>query len=63
MKPSDEQIKQILDIKEKILEKMTKHQEEIDFLAKNLDILDTILKKSPLSQDHMKASIEIIFHR
>ena len=50
MKPSDEQIKQILAIKEKILEKMTKHQEEIDFLAKNLDILDTILKQSSFSK-------------
>jgi len=50
MKPSDEQIKQILTLKEKILEKMTKHQEEIDFLAKNLDVLDTILKQSSFSK-------------
>ena len=50
MKPSDEQIKQILAIKEKILEKMNNHQEEIDFLAKNLDILDTILKQSSFSK-------------
>ena len=42
MKPSDEQIKQILALKEKILEKLTEHEEEIEFLTKNLDILDTI---------------------
>ena len=50
MKPSDEQIKQILALKDKILEKMTKHQEEIDFLTKNLDVLDTVLKQSSFSK-------------
>ena len=58
MKPSDEQIKQILALKDKNLEKMTKHQEEIDFLTKNLDILDTILKQSSFSKasDLIKSS-------
>ena len=50
MKPSDEQIKQILALKEKILEKLTEHEEEIEFLTKNLDILDTILKQSSFSK-------------
>ena len=61
MKPSDEQIKQILGLKDKILEKMTKHQEEIDFLTKNLDVLDTILKQSSFSKasDLIKSSPKI----
>ena len=50
MKPSDEQIKQILALKEKILEKLTEHEEEIEFLTKNLDVLDTILKQSSFSK-------------
>ena len=61
MKPSDEQLKQILALKDKILEKMTKHQEEIDFLTKNLDVLDTILKQSSFSKasDLIKSSTKI----
>jgi len=61
MKPSDEQIKQILALKDKILEKMTDHQEEIDFLTKNLDVLDTILKQSSFSKasDLIKNSSKI----
>ena len=41
MKPSDEQIKQILALKEKILEKLTEHEEEIEFLTKNFPNVPT----------------------
>ena len=37
MKYSDDQIRKMLELKETIIEKMSKYQDEIDFFQKNLD--------------------------
>tara|TARA_Y100001960_G_scaffold279736_1_gene312119 strand:- start:4703 stop:5272 length:570 start_codon:yes stop_codon:yes gene_type:complete len=50
MQYTDEQIQKILELKESIIDKMTKHQEELDFLEKNLEILDIILKGSSFTK-------------
>ena len=47
---TDEQIQKTLELKESIIDKMAKHQEELDFLEKNLEILDTILKGSSFTK-------------
>ena len=47
---TDEQIQKMLELKESIIDKMAKHQEELDFLEKNLEILDTILKGSSFTK-------------
>ena len=44
MQNTDEQIRKMLELKETIIEKMSKYQDEIDFLQKNLEVLDVILK-------------------
>ena len=40
----------MLELKESIIDKMAKHQEELDFLQKNLDILDVVLKGSSFTK-------------
>jgi hypothetical protein len=50
MQNTDEQIRKILELKETIIEKMSKCQDEIDFLQKNLDVLDVILKGSSFTK-------------
>jgi hypothetical protein len=50
MQYTDEQIEKILQLKESIVDKMAKHQEELDFLQKNLDILDVVLKGSSFTK-------------
>jgi len=50
MQYTDEQIQKMLELKESIIDKMTKHQEELDFLEKNLEILDIILKGSSFTK-------------
>ena len=50
MKYTDEQIRNMLELKETIIEKMSKYQDEIDFLQKNLDVLDVILKGSSFTK-------------
>ena len=42
----EEKLQDILKLKDKIVEKIDSHQQEIDLLEKNLIILDSILKKS-----------------
>ena len=42
MKYTEEQIEKMLELKESIIDKMEKHQEELDFLQKNLDVLDAV---------------------
>ena len=51
MENTDEQIRKILELKETIIEKMSKYQDEIDLLQKNLDVLDVILKGSSFTKD------------
>ena len=50
MQYTDEQIQKMLELKESIIDKMAKHQEELDFLQKNLDILDVVLKGSSFTK-------------
>ena len=50
MQYTDEQIQKMLELKESIIDKMTKHQDELDFLQKNLDILDIVLKGSSFTK-------------
>ena len=50
MQYTDEQIQKILELKESIIDKMAKHQEELDFLEKNLEVLDVILKGSSFTK-------------
>ena len=50
MQNTDEQIRKMLELKETIIEKMSKYQDEIDFLQKNLDVLDIILKGSSFTK-------------
>ena len=47
---TEEQIEKMLELKESIIDKMEKHQEELDFLQKNLDILDVALKGSSFTK-------------
>ena len=37
MQYTDEQIQKMLELKESVIDKMTKYQEELDFLKKNLE--------------------------
>ena len=50
MQYPDEQIQKMLELKESIVDKMAKHQDELDFLQKNLDILDVVLKSSSFTK-------------
>ena len=50
MQYTDEQIQKMLELKESIIDKMAKHQDEIDFLQKNLDVLDVVLKGSSFTK-------------
>ena len=50
MQYTDEQIQKMLELKESIVDKMSKHQDELDFLQKNLDILDVVLKDSSFTK-------------
>jgi len=50
MQYTDEQIQEILKLKESIIEKMTKQQEELEFLEKNLEILNLVLKGSSFTK-------------
>ena len=50
MQYTDEQIQKMLELKEEIVDKMAKHQEELDFLQKNLDVLDVVLKGSSFTK-------------
>ena len=50
MQYTDEQIQKMLELKESIVDKMTKHQDELDFLQRNLDILDVVLKGSSFTK-------------
>ena len=50
MQYTDEQIQKMIELKDSIINKMTKHQEELDFLQKNLDILDVVLKGSSFTK-------------
>ena len=50
MQYTDKQIEKMLELKESIVDKMAKHQDELDFLKKNLDVLDVVLKGSSFTK-------------
>ena len=50
METSDEKIQEILELKDRITEKIEKHEEEIEFLKKNLEILDSVIKKTSFTK-------------
>ena len=50
MQYTDEQIQKMLELKESIIDKMTEHQKELDFLERNLEILDVVLKGSSFTK-------------
>ena len=50
MKFSEDQIKDIIALKENLLDQIDKHQESIDMLEKNLTVLDLVLKESSFTK-------------
>ena len=50
MKFSDEQIRDMLELKEDLNEKIIKYKEQIEKLEKNISVLDTILKQSSFTK-------------
>ena len=50
MKFSEEQVKDIVALKENLIEQIEKHQEAIELLEKNLSILDLTLKESSFTK-------------
>jgi hypothetical protein len=50
VKFSDEQIRDILELKEDLSEKIIKYKEQIEKLEKNISVLDTILKQSSFTK-------------
>ena len=61
MKFSEEQIKEIVALKESLIEQIDKHQEGIEMLEKNITVLDLFLKDSSFtkaSQLKIKKEIE-----
>ena len=50
MKFSDEQICDMLELKEEITEKIIKYKEQIEKLERNISVLDTILKQSSFTK-------------
>lgn len=47
---SDEQIKDMLDMKERAIQRIEKYQKEVESLEKQVDILDTVLKQSSFTK-------------
>ncbi len=50
MKFSDEQIRDMLELKEDLSEKITTYKEQIEKLEKNISVLDAILKQSSFTK-------------
>ena len=62
MKFSEEQVKEIVALKESLIEQIDKHQESIGILEKNITVLDSFLKDSSFtkaSQLEIKKGVEI----
>ena len=62
MKFSEEQVKEIVALKESLIEQIDKHQESIEILEKNITVLDSFLKDSSFtkaSQLEIKKGVEI----
>ncbi len=50
MKFSEEQVKDIVALKESLIEQIDKHQESIEMLEKNIIVLDLFLKDSSFTK-------------
>ena len=50
MKFSNDQIRDILELKEDLKEKIIKYKEQIEKLERNISVLDTILKQSSFTK-------------
>lgn len=50
MGASEEGMRDILEVKERIAEKIARHEEEIEFLRKNLDALDSMIRQSSFAR-------------
>ena len=50
MKFSEEQIKEIVTLKESLIEQIDKHQEGIEMIEKNITVLDSFLKNSSFTK-------------
>ena len=50
MKFSEEQIKEIVTLKENLIEQIDKHQEGIEMIEKNITVLDSFLKNSSFTK-------------
>ena len=50
MKFSDEEIRDMLELKEELTEKIIKYREQIEKLERNISVLDTILKQSSFTK-------------
>lgn len=53
MKFTDEQIREVLELQQKISEKIRHHREEIELLEKNLSVLNSIIKQSSFTKASM----------
>lgn len=53
MRFSDEQIREILELQQKISEKIRQHKDEIELLEKNLSVLNSIIKQSSFTKASM----------
>jgi hypothetical protein len=53
MRFSDEQIREILELQQKISEKIKQHKDEIELLEKNLSVLNSIIKQSSFTKASM----------
>lgn len=60
MKFSEEQMKDIVALKENLVEQIGKHQKEIEMLEKNLTILDLTLKESSFTKASQLESVKRI---
>ena len=54
----EEQMRDILELKEKISQQIEKHKEEIESLEKNLSILNVILKQSSFTKASLLETIK-----
>jgi hypothetical protein len=50
MKFSEEQVKEIVSLKESLIEQVNKHQEGVEMLEKNITVLDLFLKNSSFTK-------------
>jgi hypothetical protein len=59
MEFAEEQVKDILELKDRISQQIEKHKEEIEVLEKNLSILNQILKQSSFTKASLLEATEI----